>query len=66
MAAHFVTERMSSMREFSWRYFAATGAIDAYLLYKEYENVKQRPTEENRTEQEEWVGSKVGRDPDVP
>lgn len=25
------------MRDFSWRYFCATGEIDAYLLYKEHE-----------------------------
>ncbi|BCJ86215.1 YqzL family protein [Effusibacillus dendaii] len=27
------------MRDFSWRYFCATGEIDAYLLYKEHEAV---------------------------
>ncbi|GIO34174.1 MULTISPECIES: YqzL family protein [Paenibacillus] len=24
------------MRDFSWKYFAMTGDVDAYLLYKEY------------------------------
>lgn len=28
------------MRDFSWHYFCATGEIDAYLLYKEYEAVQ--------------------------
>ncbi|WP_018131830.1 YqzL family protein [Effusibacillus pohliae] len=27
------------MRDFSWRYFCATGEIDAYLLYKACETV---------------------------
>jgi hypothetical protein len=27
------------MRDFSWKYFAVTGNIDAYLLYKEHSNV---------------------------
>ena len=30
---------MSYMRDFSWRYFESTGEIDAYLLYKEHQNV---------------------------
>ncbi|WP_109431377.1 YqzL family protein [Sulfoacidibacillus thermotolerans] len=25
------------MRDFLWNYFSLTGAIDAYLLYKEHE-----------------------------
>lgn len=25
------------MRDFSWKYFAMTGDVDAYLLYKETE-----------------------------
>ncbi|GAB6929573.1 hypothetical protein JCM10914A_35560 [Paenibacillus sp. JCM 10914] len=25
------------MRDFSWKYFAMTGDVDAYLLYKEAE-----------------------------
>ncbi|MDR0268975.1 YqzL family protein [Paenibacillus sp.] len=24
------------MRDFSWKYFAMTGDVDAYLLYREY------------------------------
>ncbi|MBX5436521.1 MAG: YqzL family protein [Alicyclobacillaceae bacterium] len=27
------------MREFSWRYFTLTGDIDAYLLYKQHEEI---------------------------
>lgn len=30
-------ERMIAMRDFLWNYFSLTGAIDAYLLYKEHE-----------------------------
>ncbi|AVV59633.1 hypothetical protein PVOR_11064 [Paenibacillus vortex V453] len=26
------------MRDFSWKYFAMTGDVDAYLLYKEAES----------------------------
>ncbi len=32
-------ERMSCMRDFSWRYFESTGEIDAYLLYKEHQYI---------------------------
>ncbi|MCL6442951.1 MAG: YqzL family protein [Alicyclobacillus sp.] len=27
------------MRDFSWRYFTMTGDIDAYLLYKQHEEL---------------------------
>lgn len=27
------------LREFSWRYFTLTGDIDAYLLYKQHEDL---------------------------
>lgn len=29
------------MKEFSWGYFSKTGSIDAYLLYKDYENFQE-------------------------
>lgn len=32
------------MRDFSWKYFAMTGDVDAYLLFKEVEG--QRTDEE--------------------
>lgn len=28
------------MRDFSWKYFAITGDVDAYMLYKEVNNQK--------------------------
>jgi len=34
------------MRDFSWKYFCNTGEIDAYLLFKEYENLTEQ-TENN-------------------
>lgn len=43
------------MRDFSWRCFAATGAIDAYLLYKEHEAITNQKVSEGdfaRTSQE--------------
>lgn len=27
------------LRDFSWRYFTLTGDIDAYLLYKQHEDL---------------------------
>jgi hypothetical protein len=35
------SERMDTMKEFSWVYFSKTGSIDAYLLYKDYENFQE-------------------------
>jgi hypothetical protein len=32
---------MDTMKEFSWVYFAKTGSIDAYLLYKDYESFQE-------------------------
>jgi hypothetical protein len=46
-------ERMSRMRDFSWRYFCATGEIDAYLLYKEHEAVQSSYVEVSATSSEE-------------
>ncbi|MFC4767965.1 YqzL family protein [Effusibacillus consociatus] len=45
------------MRDFLWRYFCATGEIDAYLLYKESEanglqEVSAGRSEEDFTEEE--------------
>ncbi|MEB3100684.1 YqzL family protein [Ferviditalea candida] len=36
------------MRDFTWKYFAATGDVDAYLLYKDMQNYydDMRETEE--------------------
>jgi len=34
------------MRDFSWRYFESTGEIDAYLLYKEHQNIVGNPFSE--------------------
>jgi hypothetical protein len=41
---------MSNMRDFSWRYFTATGSIDAYLLYKEHEAILRQPDQEEHAE----------------
>ena len=30
------------MKDFSWNYFYNTGQIDAYLLYKDYENLVKK------------------------
>ena len=30
------------MRDFLWKYFSMTGEIDAYLLYKEHEEIADR------------------------
>jgi len=38
------------MRDFSWRYFESTGEIDAYLLYKEHQNVCSQQKQDA-----EWV-----------
>jgi hypothetical protein len=43
---------MSLMRDFSWRYFCATGEIDAYLLYKESEVVLEGNEDLNATREE--------------
>lgn len=32
---------MSWLREFSWRYFTLTGDIDAYLLFKQHDEVRE-------------------------
>jgi len=29
------------LREFSWRYFTLTGDIDAYLLFKQHDEVRE-------------------------
>ncbi len=29
------------MRDFSWKYFAITGDVDAYLLFKQFEMMEQ-------------------------
>lgn len=39
LAPSLWNERMSYMRDFSWRYFESTGEIDAYLLYKEHQTI---------------------------
>lgn len=31
------------MRDFSWKYFAMTGDVDAYLLYKESGGITEIP-----------------------
>jgi hypothetical protein len=38
------------MRDFSWRYFTATGSIDAYLLYKEHEAMERQVAHEEGEE----------------
>jgi hypothetical protein len=41
------------MRDFSWSYFEETGAIDAYLLYKEHENIVKPVQDQESTFGEE-------------
>jgi hypothetical protein len=41
------------LRDFSWRYFTITGDIDAYLLYKRYEQVAQTDFDDSYVEDEE-------------
>ncbi|EGL82650.1 hypothetical protein CathTA2_1806 [Caldalkalibacillus thermarum TA2.A1] len=36
------------MRQFSWNVFAATGNIEAYLLYKEYELFNKRQDQNSK------------------
>ncbi|GIM44750.1 hypothetical protein DNHGIG_02990 [Collibacillus ludicampi] len=38
------------MRDFSWRFFTATGSIDAYLLYKEHEAMERQVEHEEGAE----------------
>ncbi|WP_127533017.1 YqzL family protein [Paenibacillus kobensis] len=32
------------MRDFSWKYFALTGSVDAFLLYKEMHQISDAET----------------------
>ncbi|MWV45276.1 YqzL family protein [Paenibacillus sp. HJL G12] len=32
------------MRDFSWKYFAMTGDVDAYMLYKEHGGISMAET----------------------
>ena len=34
------------MRDFSWKYFALTGNVESYLLYKEHENRRTKKTDQ--------------------
>ena len=39
------------MRNFYWNVFAVTGSIDAYLMYKEVDGIKDDSADENREEE---------------
>lgn len=41
------------MRDFSWKYFALTGDIDAYLLYKRHEQLAVTDEDELYVEDDE-------------
>lgn len=41
------------MRDFTWNYFAASGDVDAYLLYKEMNPNMNDAGPEDSTEREE-------------
>lgn len=41
------------MRDFSWNYFCNTGHINAYLLYKEHENLIQKKEIDGRIDGED-------------
>ena len=34
------------MRDFSWKYFALTGNVESYLLYKEINNRRAKKSEQ--------------------
>jgi len=34
------------MRDFSWKYFALTGNVESYLLYKEIDNRRTKKTDQ--------------------
>ncbi len=44
---HFLTERMNAMRDLSWNVFTITGDVDAYLLYKEFDETSRSEETEN-------------------
>jgi hypothetical protein len=47
--------RMIWLRDFPWRYFTLTGDIDAYLLYKQHEQLALTDYEESLVEDDEWA-----------
>lgn len=40
------------MRDFSWKYFAITGDVDAYMLFKEADNVLGQTVDEGVAEEQ--------------
>ncbi|WP_157279865.1 YqzL family protein [Paenibacillus swuensis] len=46
------------MRDFSWNVFANTGDVEAYMLYRDWDNRGQNEANEHEEEhQEEWAES---------
>lgn len=52
-------ERMKPMRDFSWNYFANTGDVNAYLLFKAAEQRVGEEIEEERSEHDEQEGEET-------
>jgi hypothetical protein len=46
-------ERKKNMRSFSWKVFAMTGDVDAYLLYKAFNRPYDNRDLEDESEEEE-------------
>jgi hypothetical protein len=50
---------MSYMKDFSWRYFESTGEIDAYLLYKAFQNLDQNSQSDAEQNLEQEVEARM-------
>ncbi|MNG10480.1 hypothetical protein D3C84_939510 [compost metagenome] len=48
------------MRDFSWKYFALTGNVDAFLLYKEMHQISDAETADDLAALEPGVSDEEG------
>jgi len=48
------------MRDFSWKYFALTGNVDAFLLYKEMHQISEADTAEDAASHEPGESDEEG------
>ncbi|GFN30345.1 YqzL family protein [Paenibacillus xylaniclasticus] len=53
------------MRDFSWKYFALTGSVDAFLLYKEMHQISESEAAEDTASLETGDNSEEAVTPPV-